>query len=138
MSEDIQRLLDTVVTAPNEIDSIIIFDPVQTLALYANKQHDPKRNGKILLDKQDEIVGSLTNIHRITTTLTEFGNASQRGKYQYAIVQFDDGILALYFLEIHREPVVVTFISGTPEGLGLLLQHSKRSIGEIEKLLKAA
>lgn len=136
MSQELQNLLNQIVITPNEIDGIMIFDPKQALSLYRNTQYDKERHGDELFENYDEIAGALSGVHHITDTLSEFGTSSQRGDLQYAVFQLSNGILVLYFLTINQEPVVVAFISGTPEGLGLLLKHSQKNISDIEKKLK--
>jgi hypothetical protein len=134
----IEDVLNKIVLAENEIDGIIILDPVEGLGLYHNTKYsdDPKRNGKVLHDNYEDIAGSLNKVNTITNILTEFGDSSSRGELSYAIFQLSEGILTLYFLTIKGDPVVVAFISGTAEGVGLLLKHSKREISVIEELLK--
>jgi hypothetical protein len=136
MAEKLEKKLNEIVLASNEIDAIVVLDPVEALALYHNTEYskDTKRNGKVLYENYEDIASTLNQVNKITDTLNEFGEASERGELNYAIFQLSGGILILYFLEI-KEPVVVAFISGTQEGLGLLLKHSKQNIDDIEKLL---
>ncbi|MEK8018197.1 MAG: hypothetical protein VSS75_015085 [Candidatus Parabeggiatoa sp.] len=134
----IADVLNKIVLAENEIDAIIIFDPVQGLPLYHNTKYsdDSTRNGQLLHDNYEDIAGSLNRVNSITNILTEFGDSSERGRLRYAIFQLSEGILTLYFLTIKDEPVVVAFISGTEEGVGLLLKHSKREMPTIESKLE--
>lgn len=135
---EIQDVLNNIVLAKNEIDAIIVLDPVNALSLYTNTKYsdDPARNGKVLYENRNEIAGALSGVNNITNTLTEFGEVSERGVLRYAVFQLSLGILVLYFLPINKNPVVIGFISGTPEGLGLLLNHSERNISDIENNLK--
>lgn len=138
MSAELQKLLNDVVTTPNEIDSIIILDPKNATSLFHNTEFSKERHGDELSKNHDTIAGSLSGVHSIMNTLKEFGDSSKRGDLKYAVFQLSSGILVLYFLQIHGAPTVVAFISGTSEGLGLLLKHSEKNIGQIEKLLEKA
>ena len=134
-AQEFQNLVNGIVTKPNEIDGIIIFDPDSALSLYHNTESGKERHGDEILENQDAIAGSLSGSHQIAETLTAFGEHSKRGRLKYGIFQLSDGILVLYFLEIHGKPIVVAFISGTPQGLGLMLNHSNANIGKIEQAL---
>lgn len=131
---DVQGLLNEIVSKPNEIDGIIIFDPENALSLFYNTEYDRLRGDEIF-NKYDAIAGSLSGVHQIANTLKEFGENSKRGELKHGIFQLSNGILILYFLEIHGKPVVVAFINGTGQGLGLMLNHSNANIGQIEQAL---
>jgi len=130
-----QDLLNEIILKPNEIDGVIVFDPENALSLYHNMKHDKKRHGDEIFVNHDAIAGSLSGSHQMAETLKTFGENSKRGKLQYGIFQLSDGILVLYFLEIHGKPIVVAFISGTPQGLGLMLHSSNANIKKIEQAL---
>ncbi len=134
-TQTFQDLLNQVVTTPNEIDGIIVFDPENALSLYHNTQCGKERHGNEILDNHDGIAGSLNGSHQMAETLKVFGENSKRGDLKYGVFQLSDGILVLYFLRIHGKPVVVAFISGTPQGLGLMLSHSEANIKKIEPAL---
>ena len=130
-----QNLLNEIVLKPSQIDGIIIFDPVNALSLYHNTEYNKNRHGNEIFENYQDTAGSLSGSHQIAETLKEFGKNSKRGKLQYGIFQLSDGILILHFLEINGNPVVVAFINGTPQGLGLMLNHSNAAIGKIEQAL---
>lgn len=134
-SQQFQKLINDIVNTRNEIDGIIVFDPENALSLYHNTEYGKGQHGDEIFENHEAIAGSLGGVHQIAETLTDFGENSKRGNLQYGIFQLSDGILVLYFLEIHNQPVVVAFISGTPKGLGLMLQHSNANIGKIEQAL---
>ncbi len=131
-----QNLLnDDIIFKQNEIDGIIIFDPDSALSLYHNTECGKDRHGDEILENYDAIAGSLSGSHKMAETLKAFGENSKRGELKYGIFQLSNGILVLYFLEIHGKPIVVAFISGTHEGLGLMLHTSNAKIGKIEQAL---
>ena len=134
-TQKFQDLLNDVVTKPNEIDGLIVFDPENALSLYHNTKSAKERHGNEILENHDAIAGSLSGSHEIAETLKSFGESSKRGDLKYGVFQLSNGILVLYFLKIHNKPVVVAFISGTPQGLGLLLNHSNANIEKIESAL---
>ncbi|OQY51610.1 MAG: hypothetical protein DRR08_05405 [Candidatus Parabeggiatoa sp. nov. 2] len=135
-SQSFQDLLNDIVLRSSGIDGILILDPIEALPLYHNTEYNEARqHGEEIVENHDAIADSLSGVHKIADTLKEFGDNSKRGELQYGIFQLSNGILVLYFLEIHQKPVVVAFISGTPDGLGLMLNHSKAKIGEIEQAL---
>jgi hypothetical protein len=132
-SQDFQRLINEIVTGINEIDGIIVFDPENALSLYHNTEYDRERHGDEIVENHEGIAGSLNGVHQIAKTLKEFGRNAKRGELKHGIFQLSNGLLVLYFLEIHRKPVVVAFISGTPVGLGLMLNHSNANLEKIEQ-----
>jgi hypothetical protein len=135
-SEEFQDLLNNIVKEKNEIDGILILDPIEALPLYHNTEYNEARQyEKDIFENSDAIAGSLGGSHQIANTLKTFGDNSKRGELQYGIFQLSNGILVLYFLEIHQKPVVVAFISGTAGGLGLMLMHSKANIEKVELAL---
>jgi len=134
-TEYFQDLLNEIVLKPNGIDGVIVFDPENALSLYHNTQYDKERHGNEILDNHDGIAGSLNGSHQMAETLKVFGENSKRGDLKYGVFQLSDGILVLYFLRIHNKPVVVAFLSGTPQGLGLMLNHSNANIEKIESAL---
>jgi len=134
-SQEFQKLINDIVLKANGIDGIIIFDPEIALTLYHNTEYNKDRHGDEIVDNHNGIAGSLSGVHQIAATLKAFGENAKRGELKHGIFQLSNGILVLYFLEIHRKPFVVAFISGTPDGLGLMLNHSGANIGKIEQAL---
>lgn len=135
---EIEDVLNNIVLANNEIDSLIVLDPINGLLLYYNTKYsdNPARNGKVLYENRNQIAGALSGVNNITNTLTEFGESSERGELRYAVFQLTLGILVLYFISINNKPFVIGFISGTQDGLGLLLNHSEKNMPTIENKLK--
>jgi hypothetical protein len=135
--KEFDKLLDGIVTnAGGDLESILIFDLTEGLALYGNRElktSNPPLYFALFGDGDvgGEAIKGFNYLLNIESALSNFGGKTGRGDLSYSIFKLKEGSMMVYFVKIDI-PIAICFIAAEGINIGNLRRHGASNISKIQ------
>jgi hypothetical protein len=135
--KEFDKLLDGIVTnAGGDLESILIFDLTEGLALYGNRElktSNPPLYFALFGDGDEggEAIKGFNYLLNIESALSNFGGKTGRGDLSYSIFKLKEGSMMVYFVKIDI-PIAICFIAAEGINIGNLRRHGASNISKIQ------
>ena len=135
--KEFDKLLDGIVTdAGGDLESILIFDLTEGLALYGNRELKTSNPSLYFAlfgdgDEGGEAIKGFNYLLNIESALSNFGGKTGRGDLSYSIFKLKEGSMMVYFVKIDI-PIAICFIAAEGINIGNLRRHGAINISKIQ------
>ncbi|MDY7050722.1 MAG: AAA-like domain-containing protein [Microcystis panniformis WG22] len=135
--KEFDKLLDGIVTdAGGDLESILIFDLTEGLALYGNRELKTSNPSLYFAlfgdgDEGGEAIKGFNYLLNIESALSNFGEKTGRGDLSCSIFKLKEGSMMVYFVKIDI-PIAICFIAAEGINIGNLRRHGAINISKIQ------